>query len=212
MMRYFTGFILVLICYLSSGCMTTATLPEKKRPHTWATRLDQRYNFYQISPMLFRSERPNFKFAAQLQQHHIDVVINLRGGNLDHYVLDSTRYQLHQVAIHTWAINRKNLLDVMRIIQQAQQQQQKILIHCYHGSDRTGAAVAMYRIIFQHWRTEDALAEMQHGGYGFHWIWRNIPALFSPENIKWIREQLTNPSTFSSNANGQKMPLQHSRH
>ncbi|MEG2266064.1 MAG: protein tyrosine phosphatase, partial [Acinetobacter sp.] len=34
-----------------------------------------------------------------------------------------------------------------------------------------------------------------HGGYGFHAIWRNIDNLFTPENVKWIREQLTNPST-----------------
>ncbi len=48
-----------------------------------------------------------------------------------------------------------------------EQNQQKVLLHCYHGSDRTGASVAMYRIIFQNWSTTDALAEMKHGGYGF---------------------------------------------
>ena len=52
----------------------------------------------------------------------------------------------------------------------------------------------MYRIIFQNWSTDDALNEMKHGGYGFHPIWRNIEALFTPENIRWIREQLANPS------------------
>ncbi len=36
---------------------------------------------------------------------------------------------------------------------------------------------------------------MKHGGYGFHAIWRNIDNLFTPKNVKWIREQLTNPST-----------------
>ncbi|MBL4860983.1 MAG: protein tyrosine phosphatase, partial [Acinetobacter sp.] len=30
--------------------------------------------------------------------------------------------------------------------------------------------------------------------YGFHPIWQNIEPLFSPENIKWIQQQLLNPS------------------
>ena len=98
------------------------------------------------------------------------------------------------IPINTWAISREDLLQVMQAIQQAKNHQQKALIHCYHGSDRTGASIAMYRIIFENWTTEDALNEMKHGGYGFHPIWVNIEKLFSPENIKWIRQQLTNPS------------------
>jgi len=53
----------------------------------------------------------------------------------------------------------------------------------------------MYRIIFEHWPIEQALQEMKYGGYGFHCIWSNIEKLFTPENVKWIREQLKNPST-----------------
>ena len=82
----------------------------------------------------------------------------------------------------------------MKTIQIAKAHNHKVLIHCYHGSDRTGASVAMYRIIFENWSVNDALNEMKHGGYGFHPIWGNIEKLFTPENIKWIREQLANPS------------------
>ena len=74
-----------------------------------------------------------------------------------------------------------------------------ILIHCYHGSDRTGASIAMYRIIFENWSTEDALNEMKYGGYGFHPIWRNIEKQFSPENIQWIRENLKRSQITSAN-------------
>jgi len=48
------------------------------------------------------------------------------------------------------------------------------LIHCHHGSDRTGLMIAMYRILHQHWTTQQALAEMTLGGYGFHPLWQNI--------------------------------------
>lgn len=35
-----------------------------------------------------------------------------------------------------------------------------ILVHCSAGVQRTGGAVALYRIFFQRWRFEDAVAEM----------------------------------------------------
>ena len=43
-----------------------------------------------------------------------------------------------------------------------------VLVHCLHGSDRTGTIVAMYRIVEQGWTREAAIAEMTGGGYGYH--------------------------------------------
>ena len=80
----------------------------------------------------------------------------------------------------------------MQLIQQARQNNEK---YFYITVQTVPVPVAMYQIIFQNWRIEDAVQEMKHGGYGFHSIWRNIEKLFTPENVKWIREQLTNPST-----------------
>lgn len=157
---------------LTTGCMTTPAMPEPQRPQHWGQPIHQNHNF-----------------------HQINVVINLRSRDQDSFVLSNENFQLHHVPIHTWAIDREDLLKIMLLIQQAQQNHQKVLLHCYHGSDRTGASVAMYRIIFEHWPIEQALQEMKHGGYGFHAIWSNIEKLFTPENVKWIREQLTNPST-----------------
>ena len=129
-----------------------------------------------------------------LKQYDIDVVINLRSRDKDSGILDNENLKLRHIPIHTWAMQRGDLLKVMQLIQQARQNNEKVLLHCYHGSDRTGTSVAMYRIIFQNWSIDDAVKEMKHGGYGFHSIWRNIEKLFTPENVKWIREQLTDPS------------------
>ncbi len=167
---------------------------SEQRPPHWGKVIDQPDNFYQISEQLFRSEQPNAELIPQLKAHNIDAVINLRSRNADLAVLPSTDFQLIHIPINTWAMNRDDLLQVMQHIQQAQKLNQKVLIHCYHGSDRTGASVAMYRIIFENWQTEDALNEMKYGGYGFHPVWIHIEKIFSPENIKWIRQQLSNPS------------------
>ena len=63
-------------------------------------------------------------------------------------------------------------------------------MHCWHGSDRTGTVIAMYRMVVQGWSREDALDELVNGGYGYHTIYRNIPAYIRNVDIDSIRQQL----------------------
>lgn len=186
--------IILIVSLQLTACITTQALPDHERPQNWGSVINKQHNLYQISPMLYRSVQPNSVFIPELKKNNIDVVINLRSRNKDKMVLAEQNFKLVHIPINTWAMDRNNLLNVMKAIQTAKQQDQKVLIHCFHGSDRTGASVAMYRIIYENWTIDDALNEMKHGGYGFHPIWGNIEKLFTPENIKWIREQLTNPS------------------
>lgn len=184
---------LIIISSIFTGCVTTPSLTPEQRPKHWGNPIEKQYNFYKISDTVYRSEQPSASLIPYLTKNDIHVVINLRSRDKDTTTLAGQPFQLTHIPIHTWALNRQDLLEVMQDIKNAQQKDQKVLIHCYHGSDRTGASIAMYRIIFQNWSTEDALAEMKHGGYGFHPIWQNIENLFTLENIKWIREQLSNP-------------------
>ncbi|RKG32473.1 dual specificity protein phosphatase family protein [Acinetobacter tianfuensis] len=187
----------LLICALGlsmTGCMTSPDWTETQRPKNWGMQIEKQHNFYKISDWVYRSEQPNSQLLEDLQAHHIQTVINLRSRNTDAGVFPAEQFNLVHIPVHTWAISREDLLQVMKQLQLSRQKNQKVLIHCYHGSDRTGASIAMYRIIFEGWDTANALNEMKHGGYGFHPIWQNIEALFSPENIKWIRQQLADPS------------------
>lgn len=174
--------------------MQHSSLEKDQRPQSWGTLISNTHNFYQISSDVFRSEQPSIDLIPSLEAHQINTIINLRARNEDAKVLKDQPFNLVHIPINTWAINRKDLLEAMRVIQTAKQQNQKILVHCYHGSDRTGATIAMYRIIFEHWAIEDAVKEMKQGGYGYHIIWKNIDHLFTPENVKWIQQQLLNPS------------------
>jgi tyrosine-protein phosphatase SIW14 len=40
-----------------------------------------------------------------------------------------------------------------------------ILLHCFAGMHRTGALAAVYRMEFEHWSNDEALAEMEECGY-----------------------------------------------
>ena len=185
----------ILVTTLSvSGCMKHPSLDDEQRPQNWGTLISNSHNFYQVSQDVFRSEQPNAELAQTLKSEKIDTIINLRARNEDAIVLKDQNFNLVHIPIYTWAINRSDLLKAMKAIQIAKQNNHKILVHCYHGSDRTGATIAMYRIIFENWSINDAVKEMKEGGYGYHVIWKNIDHLFTPQNVKWIQQQLSNPS------------------
>ena len=63
-------------------------------------------------------------------------------------------------------------------------------MHCYHGADRTGLIVAMYRVIYQNWDLNEAKREMQQAPYGYHSIWKNIDNFFTEENVTKIKVRL----------------------
>lgn len=195
-MNHFNRLCTVILCSLSlNACMKHPSLAPELRPMPWGTLLSATHNFYQISPDVFRSEQPSSDLVPLLKQHGISTVINLRARDHDTVILKHQGFDVVHIPIHTWAMNKQDMLKTMQAIQYAKQNNEKILIHCYHGSDRTGATIAMYRIIFEDWSIEDATKEMKQGGYGFHVIWKNINRLFEPKKIKWIQQQLLNPSS-----------------
>ena len=65
-----------------------------------------------------------------------------------------------------------------------------IVIHCHHGSDRTGAVCALYRVVFQNVSKEDAIHEMTEGGFGFHRIYKNIIRRIKEADIEQIRRKV----------------------
>jgi protein tyrosine/serine phosphatase len=40
-----------------------------------------------------------------------------------------------------------------------------VLVHCFHGQNRAGYAVAAYRVLRQGWTWDDAMGEMLSNGF-----------------------------------------------
>lgn len=64
----------------------------------------------------------------------------------DYKPAKGTNLNLHWVKMRAGALTEEHLLKAFRVIRD---REGAILIHCHHGSDRTGAIVAMYRILYQ---------------------------------------------------------------
>lgn len=196
-------------CVLLAGLMTlscmASTVISEQRPLDWATSINQSRNLYQVTPLLYRSEQPNQLSVSELEKLNIRTVINLRDWHRDDKVLGKTGIRLIHIPIKTWNIHDWQIAQALVEIERGSQYG-NVLVHCQHGSDRTGLVIAMYRIIYQHWPIEKAELEMKQGGYGFHAIWKNINHFFTLKHVEAIRHLIsqqaisTTPNTNMPNA------------
>lgn len=186
------NFKILLVCTLFiSACHTTAPVQPLENTAHWATAVEESVNLYQVDKQLFRSEQLTAKDYPLLKQHNVQTIVNLRffDRNDDQQAFGKTDLTLINTPLISWAISPEEVADVLWQIRQAQQKG-AVLVHCYHGADRTGLISAMYRVIYQGWSLEEAKREMMQGPYGFHSIWKNMPNFFTVDNVKAIQQRL----------------------
>ena len=157
-----------------------------------ATVVHSQANLYQVDSLLYRSEQLVKADKEVIKRTPIKTIINLRyfTRSKDRKVfLPTDGITLINHPLLTWRITPKDIAQVLQRIRKAQQQG-AVLIHCYHGADRTGIMVAMYRIIYDGWSIAAAKKEMLQGPYGYHSIWKNLEALFTEETVKEVKRIL----------------------
>ena len=186
----------LFLCLLASGlpiaCLSAPMDNGSKvvQSERWATPVKHDANLYRIDDKLYRSEQPVAEDGEAIVKLGIQSVINLRffdRNDDDH--LKAHGLTLLNRPLLSWSIKPKEIAEILYLIEK-QQQNGAVLIHCYHGADRTGLIAGMYRIIYQGWSVDDAKAEMQHGPYGYHSIWKNIAKLFTEEKVKQVKMHL----------------------
>ena len=134
------------------------------RPAQWAQPVAVQYNLYQMSPTLYRSALPDSEAQALLDKLKIGTVINFLNEPDDTWLKTPGVVQV-QLPYRTNHVDDADVLTALRAIQSAQARG-PVLMHCKHGSDRTGLMSAMYRVVVEGWSKEDALKEMTQGGFG----------------------------------------------
>lgn len=145
-------------------------------------------NFYRIGKGVYRSDQPSYKDFLALEKYGIKEVLNLRSRHNDNDEARDTAITLHRLRTKASQMQLSDLTEALRIIRN---RKGPILIHCWHGSDRTGAICAMYRIVFQGVSKQQAIDEMVEGIFGFHMIFDNIIDVIQHANINKIKRELS---------------------
>jgi len=173
-------------CILFSLCVVCLGLSQSKvqpsdTSHLIATHLDANGipNFGEVSADLYRGGVPNGAGLAELQRKGIKIIVDLRGRSKSEEAL-VTKMGMKYVAIpsHCPFPGDRPYAEFLKVVEN--NPGHKIFVHCRLGDDRTGMAVAAYRMAEQGWSASEAMKEMQ--AFGFTWFHRAIcPGLASYE-------------------------------
>lgn len=189
MQRIATLLSLFLLLFVS----TTFGAPLlAERPAQWAQPVAAQSlkNFYQLDAKLYRSAQPDEKGFAEIKRLGITNVLNLRDFHNDSDEAKGLGLDLQRIEMDAGKITVPQLVAALRIIRGANG---PVLIHCWHGSDRTGTVAAIYRIVIQGWSQKAAIDELIHGGYGYHALYDNIPSLLRQVDVAAIKAAVMAP-------------------
>lgn len=168
--------------------LLTVTL-SAQRNSKWATPIKTTYieNFYKVDSGIYRSAQPSAEAFAEMEKMGIKEVLNLRNYHSDDDEAKGTNLTLHRIAMKASNSDWDKMVEALRIIKN---RKGPIVIHCWHGSDRTGLTVALYRIAFQNWSKDDAIDELENGGYGYHKIYGNIKTFIRNLDVDEFRKEV----------------------
>lgn len=172
--------------------------------------MDKHINLYRVTPQFYRSAQFSKSQVTELEDLSIRTSIDLRELHSDAIDLKGSHIQQVRVRMNTWKITNQEVIAALVAIHRAEATG-PVLVHCQHGADRTGLITAMYRIVYQGWTKDAALDELLHGGYGYHPVWRNIPAYIRNVNVNKIKsavdlEIVKQSGTEAETQRGQPIP------
>ena len=191
---------LASVLTLVGGFSIVAPAAAGPRPENWATPVAASPglpNLHRVNSSLYRSAQPTkegFVFLdTQVSLANADrpikTVVSLRAFDDDvSLVPTASGLRLEQIRFKTWHPEDEDVVKFLRIA--TTPALQPVLVHCQHGSDRTGTMVAIYRITLEGWTKAQATDEMINGGFGFHPMWQNLLRYIEQLDVDAIKEQV----------------------
>jgi protein tyrosine phosphatase (PTP) superfamily phosphohydrolase (DUF442 family) len=107
---------------------------------------------------------PRKEGLAELKKLGVNVVVDMRGKNKDEEAA-VTKLGMQYIPIPSHCLFPKDgtFAKFLRVIRE--NQGKKVFVHCRLGDDRTGMAVAAYRMAEEGWSADEAMKEMKAFGF-----------------------------------------------
>lgn len=187
--------ILVIILFLASlGSPQSAqdTSPPTQRSMGSRKHYVGLPNFGEVTPKLYRGGQPGADGLKALKKMGVSIIVDMRGGHSEHEKRAVEELGMEYVSIpwHCPFPSDETFAKFLKMIEQ--NPGKKVFVHCRLGNDRTGMAIASYRMAEQGWSSDEAMKEMEL--FGFRGIHRAIcPALGHYEK-EFPKHLKTNPA------------------
>ena len=134
-------------------------------------------NFHRVNDYIYRGGMPTVDGIKKLKELGVTTIVDLRDDKLDaalerHVsVVEGVKY----INLPTGDAppRPEKLARFIYILEQARLDKERgkpgsVFVHCRAGSDRTGLYIAVWRVLSQGWRPEQAMLEMLRYGFQIH--------------------------------------------
>jgi len=114
---------------------------------------------------LFRGGQPGVDGLEALEKMGVSIVVDMRGSKSSHEEIAVSKLGMQYVAIpwHCPFPADPVFARFLKLIED--NPGKKIFVHCRLGDDRTGMAIAAYRMAEEGWSADEALQEMKMFGF-----------------------------------------------
>lgn len=125
-------------------------------------------NFHEVHPFLYRSGAPSVAGLQDLKARGFKTIIDLRAPSERKFDEPAEAKQLGlkyiNLVMSSQAPTPKQIQVFLQTVKSAQAHPENgpVLVHCAHGSDRTGCLVGIWRVKEDGWSYEEAYKEMRH--------------------------------------------------
>lgn len=122
-------------------------------------------NFAKVTPNLYRGGQPTSVGLESLKKIGVDLVVDMRSGDRKSEEAAVTKLGMRYVQIswHCPFPTNEPFARFLRVIRG--NPGKKVFVHCRLGDDRSGMAVAAYRMAEQGWSADEAMDEMKAFGF-----------------------------------------------
>ena len=143
-------------------------------------------NLHRVDQKVWRSGQPARCDFRTLEKDGIGEVLCLRRWHSDR---DEARdLKLHHIRMNAGDIRDADIIAALKVMVAADK---PLLVHCFHGADRTGVVIAMYRMVVQGWPREKAIAELTDPRHGHHAdVFPNIREYLETVDVEKIRREV----------------------
>ena len=196
MKRWAAPILALALCAASASAAPEPAV----RPADWAQPVTGTSvgNLYLIEDGFYRGSQPTALGFQELQELGVRTVLNLAGGGGDAVYTPGGNLKLVHIPMTAFELRDDRVLEALRVM--VDPANRPLMIHCKQGADRTGALVALYRILVQGWTKQKAVREMSEGGFHHSELWRNLDYYVLKADVDALRKQLdlTDPSANSA--------------
>ena len=182
-MRYRRAARFLLAALGALALAACATRPATPTAHTWTPPCDDCIagapNFSQVTEKLWRGSQPDPKDPGvfrRLAARGVKTVINLRHDHDDFAALQGSGIAYARIPMRAWHPEEEDIVLFLATLKRALADPERwpVYVHCAAGKDRTGYAIAAYRIVVQGWDADSAIEEMFD--FRYNPVWFGNPA------------------------------------